>query len=197
MSCVSQLDLCIVQGATFSKALNWYGGGKVCNLIEGLIPGCPTQITITGHGLPSASDTPVFIKHVKGAKNVNTTDDKPVVATYIDADNFYVDADTVGQTYTANTGLVTYFAPKDLTGYTARMQIREDIDDATEIIELLSPTDIDISIADARITITIADDVTSTFTFEEAVYDLELEDSNGVTTRLIEGRVGLTKEVTR
>jgi hypothetical protein len=197
MSCVSKLDLCIIQGATFSKALNWYGGGKVCKLIEALVPGCPTQITVTAHGLPSVSDTPVFIKHVKGATNANTEDDKPVVATYIDPDNFYVDADTFGQTYKASTGLITYYAPKDLTGYTARMQIREDIDDATEIIELLSPTDIDINLADARITITIADDVTALFTFEEAVYDLELEDSNGVTTRLIEGRVALTKEVTR
>jgi len=197
MSCVSKLDLCIPQGATFTKALNWYGGGKVCKMIESLTPGCPTLITITAHGLPSVSDTPVFIKHVKGAKNANTTDDKPVVATYVDVDSFYVDADTVSQIYTANTGLVTYFAPKDLTGYTARMQIREDIDDATEILELLSPTDINISIADARITVTIADTVTETFDFEEAVYDLELESSTGETTRLLEGTVTLSKEVTR
>lgn len=197
MSCVADLDLCIVQGATFSKSLNWYGGGKVCNLIEGLTPGCPTQITITGHGLPSASSTPVFIKHVKGATRVNTPNNKPVVATYIDVDNFYVDADTVGQTYTANTGLVTYYAPKDLTGYTARMHIREDIDDAASIIELVSPTDIAISLTDARITITIADDVTAAFDFDEAVYDLELESSTGETTRLIAGKAVLSREVTR
>jgi len=197
MSCVSTLDLCVIQGATFIKALNWYGGGKVCKMVEALVPGCPTLITITAHGLPSVSDTPVFIKHVKGAKNANTTDDKPVVATYVDVDSFYVDADTVSQIYTANTGLVTYFAPKDLTGYTARMQIRESIDDATEILELLSPTDINISIADARITITIADEVTETFTFDSAVYDLELESSAGEVTRLIEGKIALDKEVTR
>jgi len=197
MSCVAKLDLTIIQGATFVKALNWYGGGKICNLVESLTPGCPTLITITGHGLPSTSDTPVFIKHVKGATRANTKDNAPVVASYVDADSFYVDADTVDQDYKASTGLVTYFAPKDLTGWTARMQIREDITDVTPIIELLSPTDIDISVTDARITITIADTVTEAFDFEAGVYDLELEDSGGATTRLIEGSITLCKEVTR
>ena len=197
MTCVAKLDLEIRQGATFSKALNWYGGGKVCKLIEDLVPGCPTKITITAHGLPSVSDTPVFIKHVKGATRANTVGDKPVVATYIDVDNFYVVADTVAQTYSASTGLVTYFAPKDLAAYTARMQIRESIDDVTEIIELLSPGDISISANDAKITITITAAVTAAFDFDTAVYDLELIDGSGNVTRLVEGEVELCREVTR
>jgi hypothetical protein len=197
MSCIAKLNLEIRQGGTFVKALHWYGGGKICKLIEDLTPGCPTLIRITGHGLPSTSVTPVFIKHVKEATRVNTEVDKPVVATYVDVDSFYVDADTVAQTYAANTRLVTYFAPKDLTDWTARMQIREEIDDVTPIIELLSPADIDISLTDARITITIADDVTAAFDFDEAVYDLELEDAAGATTPLVEGKVELCKEVTR
>ena len=197
MSCIAKLNLEIRQGGTFTKAINWYGGGKVCKMIEDLTPGCPTLITITGHGLPSTSDTPVFIKHVKGATRANTKTDQPVVATYIDANSFYVDADTVAQNYVSSTGLVTYFAPKDLTGWTARMQIREEIDDTATIIELESPTDIDISITDARITITIADDVTAAFDFDEAVYDLELEDAAGATTPLVAGKVELCREVTR
>ena len=193
----SKLDLEIRQGGTYVKAINWYGGGKVCKLIENLIPGCPTTITITAHGLPSVSDTPVFIKHVKGATRANTADDTPVVATYVDVDTFFVDADTVAQTYEANTGLVTYYAPKDLTGWTARMQIRENIDDATEILELLSPTDIAISTNDAKITITIAAAVTAALDFDEAVYDLELIAVGGEVTPLVEGTVTLCKEVTR
>lgn len=193
------LDLTIRQGATFSKSINWYGGGKVCKLIENLVPGCPTQITITGHGLPSLSDTPVFVKHVKGATRANTKKNTSTLATYIDADNFFIDQDTVGQTYTANTGLVTYFLPTDLTGYTARMHIREEIDSDTPILELTSDAgDITISPADGQITVTITDDVTATLDFELAVYDLEIEDGTGdVTTRLIEGEVELIKEVTR
>jgi hypothetical protein len=193
----AKLDLSINQGETYSKAINWYGGGKVCKTIEGLTPGCPTTITITGHGLPSVSDTPIFIKHVKGATRANTKNDKPALATYIDANSFYADVDTVQQTYTANTGIITYFAPKDLTGYTARMHIREELDDTTTIVELVSPTDISISSNDAKITVSIADTVTANFDFDEAVYDLELIDVSGNVTRLIEGKVELCKEVTR
>jgi hypothetical protein len=143
------------------------------------------------------SDTPVFISHVKGATRANTDTDKPAVASYIDLDSFYVDVDTVAQTWTANTGLVTYFAPKDLTDYTARMHIREEQDDTTTIVELVSPTEITISTNDAKITITIADTVTAAFDFDSAVYDLELVDNSGVVTRLVEGEVELCREVTR
>lgn len=197
MTCVAKLDLTIIQGATFSKAINWYGGGKVCKLITGLVPGCPTTITVAAHGLPTASDTPVFIKHVKGATRVNTKDTTPVVATFVDSNTFYVDADTVAQVYTANTGLLTYYAPKDLVGWTARMMIRQSIEDATELLSLVSPTDITISTNDAKITIIIADTVTETLDFETAVYDLEMVDGSGNVTRLVEGSVELCKEVTR
>ena len=198
MSCVAELDLEIVQGATFSKALNWYGGGKVCKLIEGLTPGCPTLVTINAHGLPSTSETPVFVSHVKGATRANTTGNNPVLATYVDANSFYIDADTVGQTYTAGTGLVTYFAPKDLTNYIARLHIREDRADTTTIAELTSTGgDIAISTTDAKITITIAAADTAALDFETAVYDLELESAGGEVTRLVEGQVTLCREVTR
>lgn len=196
MSCVATVDFVITQGATFSKAINWYGGGKVCKVIENLVPGCPTTITITGHGLPSASETPIYIKHVKGATNANTKPNAPVVATYIDADSFFVDADTYGQTWKANTGLVTYYAPKDLTGWTARMHIREELEDTTTILELTSPTDIAISLADAKITITIDATVTAGLDFETAVYDLEMVNGTDV-VRLVEGEIELCKEVTR
>jgi hypothetical protein len=197
MSCVAKLDLDIVQGATFTKGIHWYGGGKICKLIEDVTPGCPTLITITAHGLPSISNTPVFISHVKGATRLNTEDNQPVIATYIDADSFYVDSDTVAQTYTANTGLVTYFAPKDLTDWTARMHIREELDDVATIVELVSPDDIDISATDALITVTIEDEATALYDFDEGVYDLELEDGAGAVTRLVEGSVTLCREVTR
>ena len=191
------LDLTINQGETFTKAINWYGGGKVCKKIELLTPGCPTLITVSGHGLPSVSDTPVFIKHVKGATRANTEDNKPAVATYIDANTFFADVDTVQQTYTADTGIITYFAPKDLTGYTARMHIREELDDTVTIHEMTTPTDITISTNDAKITMTISATDTAAFDFDRAVYDLELVDGSGIVTRLLEGEVELIKEVTR
>lgn len=193
----STLDLTIKQGETFSKALSWFGGGKVCKVIEDLTSGCPVSINITAHGIPNGSDMPVFIDHVGGATRVNTKPNSPIIATFIDVDNFFVDADTVGQTYTANTGLVTYFAPTNLTGYSARMDIRGSIDDTAVIVSLVSPADITLEALLGKITIVIAAAVTALFTFDTAVYDLELIDGTGVVTRLVEGEIELCKEVTR
>lgn len=193
----SKLNITIEQGATYNLGFNWYGAGKLCKLIEGLTPGCPTLISIASHGLPSTSVTPVYVSHVQGAKRANT-DGKPVKATYVDSGSFYIDADTVGQTYKANTGLVTWFAPTDLTGYTARMHIRENIDDTTAIVELTSVGgDITLSPTDGRIEVKIDDTATAAYDFDEAVYDLEVEDAAGDTTRLLYGTVTLSKEVTR
>lgn len=196
MSDVAQLDITINQGSTFDKTINWYGGGKVCKTIEGVSEGCPTLVTISSHGLPTVSDTPVFVDHVQGAKSLNTKG-KAVAATYVDANSFYVNADTVGETWTSGTGLVTWYAAKDLTGWSARMHIREYVDDTTAIVELVSPTDITISTNDAGIRIVITATVTATFDFDTAVYDLELEDPSGFVVRLVEGDVTLKKEVTR
>lgn len=196
---VAKLNLSIIQGATFDKTINWYGGGKVCKAIEGVTSGCPTLITITGHGLPTVSDTPVFIDHVKGAKSLNTKG-KATAATYVDADSFYVDKDTYEETWEVGTGHVTWYAPRDLTGYTARMQIRPSVASETIILSLTSPDDIIITTNDAGIQIVIAASVTETLDFDSAVYDLELENpalSPPYVHRLVEGEVTLLKEVTR
>jgi hypothetical protein len=194
-----KLDLVIEQGATFTKSLSWYGGGKVCKPISALVPGCPTQITATAHGIPSGAQLPVFVSHVKGATGANTKPNSPVMATYVDANSVFVDTDTVGETYTANTGLLTYYAPTNLTGYTARMHIREDIADTVTILTLVSPTNITLDTALGKVTVTISATATAGLNFEQAVYDIEVVDSAGtpVVTRLAEGNVTLSREVTR
>lgn len=191
-----RVDIVVEQGATFFKKFNWYGGGKVVREIEDVAEGCPTRITISAHGLPAGADTPVYIDEVSGARNLNTKG-KEVLATYVDANTFDVDINTRKQTYTAGTGCVHYYAPKDLTGWTARLQIRESIEDTTTLVSLTSPSDIVITLATAEIAITISAAVTAALDFEEGVYDLELEDGAGNVTRLVEGVVTFVKEVTR
>jgi len=190
------IDLIIEQGATFIKKINWYGGGKVTREIDSVAVGCPTTVTINSHGLPAGADTPVYINNVKGARSLNSKA-KEVLATYVDADSFTVDTSTLGETYTLGSGCVHYFVPKALTDWTARMDIRDELDDAITLVSLTSPDDIVINITTAEIQIIIAADVTAALDFTEAVYDLEMIDDSGVVTRLIEGNVTLIKEVTR
>ncbi len=88
--------------------------------------------------------------------------------------------------------------PIDLTGYTARMQIRATVDDSTVIHEL-STTNGELVLGGVAGTITFGIPATTTasFTFQEAVYDLELTALDGTVTRLLKGSVYLSPEVTR
>lgn len=191
-----RIDIEIQQGATFDKKINWYGGGKVVREIDSVVVGCPTRMTISAHGLPAGADTPVYIQDVKGARSLNTKG-KEVLATYIDANSFDVDISTLGETYTSGTGCMHYFVPKALAGWTARMDIRDSIDDTTVIVSLVSPGDIVINTTTAEIQMLIDAATTAAMDFDEGVYDLELEDGSGNVTRLIEGDVAFVKEVTR
>ena len=98
--------------------------------------------------------------------------------------------------------------PIDLTGYTARMQIRSSVDSTTTIASLTSTltadgTGLNLSgssgtkpLSSGSIGVYISAASSSLFTFSEGVYDLELVSGSAV-TRLIEGKVKLSKEVTR
>jgi len=85
----------------------------------------------------------------------------------------------------------------DLTGYTARMQIREVKSNATSVISLVSPTDITLGGVAGTILIKITSTITTAITWTTAVYDLELIDGVGEVTRLVEGGVSVSFEVTR
>lgn len=96
----------------------------------------------------------------------------------------------------------------DLTGFTARMQLREAIQSETAILSLtsnlqLDGTGINLSgsngvtpLSSGSIGIYISAYTSSLLTFNEAFYDLELEKA-GEVTRLLEGKVKLSKNVTR
>lgn len=87
--------------------------------------------------------------------------------------------------------------PVDLTGYTARMQVREK--HISKVYNLnLTTENGGITLGDEEGTISITVDATDTSEIiaKEYVYDLEL-DSGGEVIRLIEGKFIVTPEVTR
>jgi hypothetical protein len=96
----------------------------------------------------------------------------------------------------------TIFEPFNLTGYTARMQIRRDIDSETPMLSLTSPTVSGNGItvqdgANNALSINITNTVTSSLT-SSGVYDLEIiKTSTGFVSRLLQGTVTLSREVTR
>lgn len=98
--------------------------------------------------------------------------------------------------------------PVDLTGYQARMQIRETIPSTVVICSLSSSLDSDgtglnlsgssgtLPLASGSIGVYISAASSSNFDFDSAVYDIELVDGSEV-VRLVQGRIKLDKEVTR
>lgn len=87
--------------------------------------------------------------------------------------------------------------PVNLTGYSARMQVRELHDSDQYLIYLQENSGITLGGSAGTIDILIDDTITADFITGDHVYDLEVESSSGITDRLIEGRFLVTPEVTR
>lgn len=94
--------------------------------------------------------------------------------------------------------------PISLDNHTIRMQIRSSydslgvIDDLTEAggnFTVTTPVGTDVS---SSINLTISATDTANYNFDQALYDLEIqEDTTGVVTRLLQGKVKLSREVTK
>lgn len=89
--------------------------------------------------------------------------------------------------------------PINLTGYSARSEWRRSSRSQDILYSLSSKEDNGIQVDgdSGRILLTIPADVSSGFKFRNAVYDLELINPSGEVTRLIEGEVIVSPEVTR
>lgn len=88
--------------------------------------------------------------------------------------------------------------PVDLTGYTARLQVRESVT-ATDVLLELSTANGGISITplEGSIALSLSATATAAITWVSGVYDLELTSSTGFVRRLLKGKFKVTQEVTR
>ena len=86
----------------------------------------------------------------------------------------------------------------NLTGYTAAMQLRENYDSATAVLSLSSPSSgIVITGASGLVTITMSATQTAALSADTFLYDLEIASPASVKTRLIQGVVVVSAEVTK
>jgi hypothetical protein len=86
----------------------------------------------------------------------------------------------------------------NLTGYTARMQIRERVESSTALVSLTSSSGITLGGAAGTVVITITATQTDALpNMKKGVYDLELVSAGGIVTRLLQGEVVVSPQVTR
>lgn len=88
--------------------------------------------------------------------------------------------------------------PMVLTGYTARMQVRQSVSAPAILLELTTENGgIVITAATGTITLTQTPAQTAAYTWRRGVYDLELVSPLGAVTRLLQGDIESIPEVTR
>ena len=99
-----------------------------------------------------------------------------------------------GATFTRQMTVKENNSPLNLTGHTAAMQLRSTYDSATVALSMTAAV-----INATQGILSISATATATAALEEGiyVYDLELTTSAGVVTRLLQGQVTVSPEVTR
>lgn len=194
MASPTKLNFKVYQGSTFQETLRWESSTKVYAPITMIAKSAPMVITATNHGVPPGWR--VKVTGALGMKEVNMTD--PVLATSVTQDTVTVNSinSLNYSTYTGG-GVLEYNQPVDLAGFTARMQIRGKLEDTTVIKELTTENGgILINNTTKTISLNISATDTAAFSFQTAVYSLELV-NGAVVTPFAGGTLTLIKEVTR
>lgn len=196
------MDISIKQGSTFQLTLKYGQPHFAVKAITGVTKSGQAVVTAPGHGL--TVDWPVWIVGVAGMDQLNHTSDElrdacaAYYAYYVDANSLRLDVDTTRFNAYTSGGEVLYHPPVNLTGFTARMQIRETVESTTVLHSLTTENGgITLGGAAGTIALTISASDTAAFTFDTAVYDLEVVSGGGIVTPVASGTVTLTDEVTR
>ena len=88
--------------------------------------------------------------------------------------------------------------PINITGYTAALQIRDTYADSTTDLSLTSPSGgITITGATGTIAVTATAVQTAAIAAGNYVYDLEITSTGGIVTRLVQGKISVSPQVTR
>jgi len=191
----TKLNFKMYQGGTFKEVIRWESSTKVYKTITGITKSAPAVITAAGHGIPVGWRAK--INNVGGMTALNSDDNYNVVTSAT------VDTVTINEvnslSYPAYTtgGVLVYNQPMDLTGMTARMQVRPSLTSST-IIDTYT-TELGTIVIDndvKTITILVPASVTTSYTFSTGVYSLELVQGSTV-YQIITGTISLTQEITR
>jgi len=189
----AKLDLHIVQGATLRDTLRLMQPRYEYRPITG-ISGSPLRLTVD-HGLPGS--WLAWVEGVNGMQGVNRSPrtERPHRVTVVDAATLEINALSAFGLNPSG-GQLIYKPPVDLTGATARMQVRDK--PGGELLLELSTANGGLTMTGAgTIDRAISAAATAAITWAEGVYDLEVTYADGTVHRYFEGAVTVSPEVTR
>jgi hypothetical protein len=204
MTATAKINLTIQKGASFSKVLRYGQPVRAYRPISAATKAAPCVLTVTAHGVPAG--WPFWIESSKGMLDLNRPvlndagkPNAPYSAKVVDADHIELnDVNALEFNPYTGGGVLIFNTPVDLTGLTARMQVRKSVTDNAVLQALSTITgEITIDVSANTITLELPPATTTAIAWTEGVFDLEVVSPSGDVTRLASGKVTVSPEVTR
>ncbi|MBU0563401.1 MAG: hypothetical protein KJ945_08060 [Gammaproteobacteria bacterium] len=185
-------DLHIVQGSTLRDTLRLMQPRYEYRPITS-IGGSPLRLTVD-HGLPG--NWLAWSEGVNGMPAINRSlREKPHRVTVVDDSTLEINALSAFGLNPSG-GQLIYKPPVDLTGATARMQVRAGLGGAV-LLELTTENSGLAITGPGTLTRTLSAAATAALTWTDGVYDLEVEYADGTVQRYLQGAVTVSREVTK
>jgi hypothetical protein len=196
MTTPAKLNFKLYQGSTFNETLRWESSVKSYKTITGITKSAPVVVTSPNHGIPL--EWRVRFTNILGMTDLNNAETYYRVTSTTTNTVTISDINSLGYKDYISGGVIEYMTPIDLTGFTARMQIRGTINDSAIIKELTTGNGgIVLNNTTKTIVLSIPADITAAYTWNSAVYGLEMTSAGGQVTPLCYGTITLVKDVIR
>lgn len=178
----------ITRGSTYCDSLQWSTDECVFRPIKIVRSTAPVRLDCPGHGVPDDWEV-----SIEGHANIDPR--KIFNVRRIDDDTLEIPC-LNGTMFSASPAVLRYLMPVDLTGYEARLQIRDRVG-GNLLLELSSNAGAGITIDHQlkQIKREIAADITAALTWKRAVYGMEMILGSYV-IKLDSGTVEVSDEVT-
>ncbi|MGV8917845.1 MAG: hypothetical protein ACOH2R_08605 [Pseudomonas sp.] len=174
------VDITLIKGKTFEFAYRYAANELIYLQIEAMTSVAPVRLKITGHSIPDG--WPIRVACVKSPEELNNNpngDEPYYFAKVVDADTIELNSvnATCWKPYTIG-GLVVLSKPVDMTGYSARMAIKDRVGGDVLLKLDSDPTTtpdglIVIDTALSAFVLKLSATVTEALTWRSGVYDLE------------------------
>lgn len=181
--------MAVVYNSTLDQGADWY---------LTFIYNQPAAITnITANG------TTITVTAVNGFTNGQTASISGVNPSQYNIENFTVASATSNQFTFNNPSTGTYisggvaYAPVNLTGYTAALQLRSLPSDPTAVLSLTTGSGITLTALKGQIDVHATAAQTTNIDEGTYYYDLEITNVSGIVTRVAQGQIIVSAEVTR
>ena len=193
-------NIIIQQGSDYVQEVRWETTPIIYKAITNISNVAPVAIQAVAHGLPDGWRA--AITSVKGMDEINAINTPPKerdfhYITKVDVDNITInDINAASFGLYLSGGYLQYNTPVDLTGYTARMTIKDRVGGV--VLATLTDANGKIVLDNVAhvVKIKLGAVETASYVWTRGVYDLELVSATGVVTSLLQGSVTLLREVT-